>query len=1053
MGKGKSQVSLFIIIGLIIVFAVTFMFLYGKRNVGTDGFREAEVSFSDSEIEEYVNRCLEETSLEALKKSGFNEEIGNYIDANLGECILGFEYFKDTGYEFTEGVPKANVLTDNDYLTVDLDYPLKISKDNRVTELTVFHYSLKNIETLNAESGIFKKDDLLISPDKRLVLRFDEDTNAKDVLSGNPIEQISMKSLDRQYDDMENSIVIGNLIYEGGPDGTIFDKPIDITIQLDEMDSKAYDPETFTISYFDEETGIWIAYPESYYDKETNSMKGKINHFTKIAVTICSQKGFDKIYIPLVYAFKDPFGPQGCDPMKWEENEFEDGIHIKPEFMNDLDPCIFQTQKEDASGKKTDLEKTKEGETKTKEMRLWMNTLFHSGSSMSDSEFDTNKCPLDTEYFQDWDQDDIGIIPAADIRYRDLTKPSKPRESYPINPPSGITKQDATDCLSVCRNDPKILDKISQTYNGYKLEYLKTYINKETDQIADGIKDDAKLLCTYEYSGTSEEMKCDSLSNENKAYWKEVLATPNTFGILHEFMMGRGTFRIYVDPNGGTCAQGFPQHGEVQKYEDPDEFFASVLTRADLPVLDNGNINNNDFTSPRYLLGSSETQESEVSINNDIAFESQFEGSEEYNLADLQAEEWSCSDKCIWSLNQNYDQENSKAYSPDHGRFVAGRENVLSVDVYNINDACMYARGILEFNGIGLQFDRESIDEYGCAAISGCFDSTEKKCFMPGETINNDRCCVPAGENMLGFPGKYDHPTIQPGVCNYVQEHTCQYSGGCQHSSFKHTCFPNGVYQEELDQCCLDTKWVDAEKKDGKVITDPKTGGPICPGTEKLPACRSGECVSEASMCEGGIDYFSACEDHSYCCNFKKDVSGECQSPNICSEECKSDLNLFQVMDGSQAPLTCNNGMKCCGTIDSVQPFCKESRGYISDTNPNHRNKIIKLCENGCDPKTNECIDDKEIKCRGIKEDAGKMPKNICELDSPWMCNEKGNLAIVSKIYIDATVCCEGGFCCLGREEDKNNVPNDMCKMRYPWMCDANGKFKYLTKTEQSSMC
>jgi len=177
--KKKGQVTIFIIIAIILIAAVTLYFVF-KDKISVDDI--------PSEIEPvYTNliSCIEETTEEGVEYLALHggyyetpksisityfteeipyyylnsktyvpsvekieEELENYIYNYLSNC-LNFEDFEEQGYDVNEGDLLVSANIKEDEIKVKLDYPLTIRKGGSTKRLREFEIEMNsNIEKL-----------------------------------------------------------------------------------------------------------------------------------------------------------------------------------------------------------------------------------------------------------------------------------------------------------------------------------------------------------------------------------------------------------------------------------------------------------------------------------------------------------------------------------------------------------------------------------------------------------------------------------------------------------------------------------------------------------------------------------------------------------------------------------------------------------------------------------------------------------------------------------------------------------------------------------------
>ena len=186
----KAQITLFVIIAIILVAAISLV-VYIQREARLEKMPEINL------VNEYIDGCLEQvgneavlqTSLQAgyytlpepfliynyiefipylyedgkhklLKMETIENEISNYIRDEIDFCLDDFEFFREKGFDFSMGKPKANTKIREGKVTIDLNYPITVRKENSVTLLSEFSFATnsnlkKILETANKVVTIY----------------------------------------------------------------------------------------------------------------------------------------------------------------------------------------------------------------------------------------------------------------------------------------------------------------------------------------------------------------------------------------------------------------------------------------------------------------------------------------------------------------------------------------------------------------------------------------------------------------------------------------------------------------------------------------------------------------------------------------------------------------------------------------------------------------------------------------------------------------------------------------------------------------------------------
>lgn len=172
----KSQVTMFIILGIVIVTVVFFVFYFlGDRIMKQS---EKDITFTESSLEplkDYVERCIEKNGEEALKLIGrygelsnnpgtgvmyhyekinylcytenysacyvripflekyYEEKIDNYMLNELRSCI-NLELIREEGYAVTSGELNVDTNIGDEVVIINVNYPIKITKGDTVID-------------------------------------------------------------------------------------------------------------------------------------------------------------------------------------------------------------------------------------------------------------------------------------------------------------------------------------------------------------------------------------------------------------------------------------------------------------------------------------------------------------------------------------------------------------------------------------------------------------------------------------------------------------------------------------------------------------------------------------------------------------------------------------------------------------------------------------------------------------------------------------------------------------------------------------------------------
>jgi hypothetical protein len=305
--SSKGQIAVFVIIGLVVLFLAAFLIYNASTKQKISSEEKTNIISFDKDtnsLQSYFDLCSRESIIDANEEYGINEEnkaqYESYVAGRIKNCmsdVLG--ELKKTGYSIEEGALTAKVMFYDSTISVAINYALTVSYDKSKFSLEEYKLSFPKevyISTLKLES----EDILLPSSDKRATLLFSKGTVATDA-NGNKVDKLGIKLIDKNFDGLENSIVAGNLVYEGLPDKTTFSQPVEISIDFREKDlPDVVDEDSLSIAWWDEEYQIWRALKTKV---ENGRATAQTTHFTKFAVILAcgDSEPLKEIIAPTLY--------------------------------------------------------------------------------------------------------------------------------------------------------------------------------------------------------------------------------------------------------------------------------------------------------------------------------------------------------------------------------------------------------------------------------------------------------------------------------------------------------------------------------------------------------------------------------------------------------------------------------------------------------------------------------------------------------------------------------------------------------------------------------
>ncbi len=283
----RGQISLFIVLGIALLLIVGLISLSKLSSTPVNTLAKAELQQEGLKIREYVSSCLKE-KLSKSQTLGLKPELKEvqeeYIKETLSECA-DLSQFEKNGLQIEKLKMNVDVAITSQVLAVKVTYPIIIRKGQDSINLENFNEYIKR-ETkttlIQDEFGTTETKSLL-SGDKKAELKISSGVRA--TKDGYPIGELFLNILDKNFNNLENSMVSGGVVYEALPDRAEFSEPIQIIIEYDPDAVPPGMENQLSIAYYDEERDLWIGL-ESEVDVENNKITAFTTHFTKFAVVV-----------------------------------------------------------------------------------------------------------------------------------------------------------------------------------------------------------------------------------------------------------------------------------------------------------------------------------------------------------------------------------------------------------------------------------------------------------------------------------------------------------------------------------------------------------------------------------------------------------------------------------------------------------------------------------------------------------------------------------------------------------------------------------------------
>lgn len=294
----KAQVTIFIIIGVILIaFAAFLVFFLSSAEVESN----VDMEIYSEEINNIVLDCIEKVVDENLQNAGV-VEMNDYLDANLRDCT---DFSKIEGVEITKGEVGSNVYRDDDFLFVEINYPVTVESEGESSTTSEFYLEYPLVAHINVGDNVLSGE-VVRSVTGNLIRIEPTDSSAginipDDITVNFPDnrKEISIEIKDRVLFQSstpesvwENYGILGRIVYDFFPDETTFSQPINIVLKYKEELVPDYikEEDLKILSY---ENNEWVVL-ESDVDTNLNEISAKVDHFSIKGVGYVKCGGLDE---------------------------------------------------------------------------------------------------------------------------------------------------------------------------------------------------------------------------------------------------------------------------------------------------------------------------------------------------------------------------------------------------------------------------------------------------------------------------------------------------------------------------------------------------------------------------------------------------------------------------------------------------------------------------------------------------------------------------------------------------------------------------------------
>ncbi|MFH2020947.1 MAG: hypothetical protein ABIJ34_06005 [archaeon] len=340
----RAQVTPFVIVGVVLIVLIG-LYVYNinqNKAVGYKNTAQSQIAFSadTSNFQKFFDECAKQSILNANLEIGL--DIGSkaayetFLSKSVNDCMEPYLLnMQKIGYSLVKDKTVSNLETTSETLVVNIKFPTEISYQDTKFTFNDYVTTFGKTETVKLNNGMATEEMILYSTDRRAMLVIPKGTQVQ-FSDGTPVNEISLKIKEKHFDGLSNSVVIGNLAYEGLPNGARFNQPLELSMRVRGSDiPELMSLDSLSIAYWD--GLIWKGLETTY---DNGAVKTSINHFTIFSVVTCSSGSEAEIITPKLYKQQYTFvGAEAPLPEKTEIDSPgapESPVEKKPESVGEI---------------------------------------------------------------------------------------------------------------------------------------------------------------------------------------------------------------------------------------------------------------------------------------------------------------------------------------------------------------------------------------------------------------------------------------------------------------------------------------------------------------------------------------------------------------------------------------------------------------------------------------------------------------------------------------------------------------------------------------------
>ncbi|AJF61630.1 TPA: hypothetical protein HA239_03935 [Candidatus Woesearchaeota archaeon] len=231
--RRKSQVAVFVIVGLLIVVFVSILISVKNISLGRESADAKLFSANRDRLQRFLDECTENAAVRSNVAYGMNkqsrQEYESYFENELHTCMQNLvSTFEEQALVIGLGAPSAETQINEDNIVFSINYPISLSNKELSYEIADYTYIFDKTHTVAIE-----KEKPMLSSDELVNIYADEDTKLADIKNSRASE-ITIKVFDKR-ELPENANLLGNLGYGISPGNYFANDTIELSFFAEEL--------------------------------------------------------------------------------------------------------------------------------------------------------------------------------------------------------------------------------------------------------------------------------------------------------------------------------------------------------------------------------------------------------------------------------------------------------------------------------------------------------------------------------------------------------------------------------------------------------------------------------------------------------------------------------------------------------------------------------------------------------------------------------------------------------------------------------------------------